>query len=431
MTAPSVAQMYPARRQPDGIVWYRAADKGGKLADGWTSDISQAHPDYHTTTTTTAPHNTKEHTMTALTEDFDIAPRRTEWMGYPLPPKTPRPEMKFNGWGWYQLPAPTTGRPTGFPRATTISSTLDDEYGLNLWKRRETVKRILTLTTLPPDTVVFDNGGDKWTAGAMLERVQQAVTEPKVSALDHALDTIDNMMGGAEARELGECVHAWLEALDMGLVLYRDIPDMVRPHVDTYQRIMRHRGLVPVPEYVERVVLNDQGEETVAGQIDRIYRLTTTGELVLGDIKTSKGLDYSWLPFGVQVGGVYGWATRILALDGKGWEPMPEIRRDFAVLMHIPSDQPERGQAITIDMQWGAETMVASLDARRRRKEAKVAVPRHVFPAPTDEAIRYSEAFYAVSAITTADEGEAVYEAYSDVWDDHLNAHAERVAELL
>ncbi|AYD82047.1 exonuclease [Mycobacterium phage Saguaro] len=423
----TVAQLYPPRRQPDGTVWYRAADDEGRLLDGWTSNLDYAHPSYYTSS---APEpiatTTKENTM-QLTDDLEVAPRTTQWMGYPLPPATPRPQMKFNGWGWYQLPHPDTGRPTGYARATTIAKTLDDTTGLEKWKRRHTARRVLQLATTPPNEVIWG----EYTAGELIERLLAAQDDSKATAPDEVLDLIDNCMGGADSRELGECVHAWLEALDMGIVLLRDVPDIVLPHVTAARAILAHRGLVALPQYVERVVLNDQGEETVAGQIDRIFRIVTTGELVLGDVKTSASLDYSWLPFGVQVGGCYGWATKMLTLDGKGWEPMPEIRRDFAILLHIPSNQPERGAAITIDLQWGAEAMVESLAVRQLRKDAKVAVPRHAIPAPTPEAIRYAEARNALSAIESLDEGQAVYESYADVWDDDLNAHATRVAELL
>lgn len=444
MTATTVAQLYPARRQPDGGVWYLAAGK-----DGWTANLALAHPDYRAegapeplsaplsdespsagvsaaeTITTT----TEETTMTALTEDFAPAPRFTEWMHYPLPPETPRPRSKFGAWGWYQLPSPSTGRPTGFPRATTIAETLDETYGLNRWKRRETAIRIFQLAQMDPKEQLsphFDT-----TAADAMAALVASMEGDKVGGIDATLDTIDNLMGGSDARELGECVHAWLEALDMGMVLLRDVPEVVMPHITAARKVMAHRGIVSIPEYVERTILNDQGDETVAGKIDRIFRIVTTGELVLGDIKTSKSLQYSWLSFGVQVGGVYGWATKVLSLDGKSWLPMPELRDDFAILLHVPSDQPEHAAAITIDLQWGAEVMVESLATRSRRKEAKNEVPKHAIPTPSKEAIRYAEARLALSEITTLDEGTEVFEAYQDVWDDDLGEFATTVAELV
>lgn len=369
--------------------------------------------------------------MTMLTEDFEIAPRFTEWMRYPLPPETPRPRDDFNGWGWYKLPAPLTGLASAFPRATTIAKVLDDEYNLSRWARRETALRIKALAQMPPDTQLIEHFDT--TAADALSAIEQALETGKVTKLDAVLDTVDNLMGGAAARELGECVHAWLEALHMGIVLMRDVPDLVRPHVIHARKVLAHRGLVVLSEYCERTVMNDLGEETVCGKLDAIGKSITTGELILLDIKTSKldNLQYSWLSFGVQVGGCYGWATKMLGLDGKTWEPMPDIRKDFAVVLHVPSDQPERASAITIDMWWGGEVMAESLATRRRRKEAKVEVPKHALPVPSKAALRYVAARQALSDITSLDEGQAVYEAYEDVWDDDLGEFAATVAELL
>lgn len=440
----TVAHRYPARTDSNGTTWYR-----GESGDGWTADLAQAHPDYrakdapaplcaplaHETASadTTTPTPEENAAMTALTDDFEVysPPRFTQWMRYPLPPEPERPASTFNGWGWYQLPSPTTGRPTGFPRATTIADTLDDTYGLSRWKRRETAMRIYQLATMAPDTVVWRDDTGETTAADCLGNLIDAMGGSKVTAIDTVLDVIDNIMGGAEARELGECAHAWLGAVNAGTALIHQVPDIVRPHVEHGLRVLAHRGIVVLPEYTERTVLNDQGEETVAGKIDGIGRLLTTGELVLLDVKTNKDLKYSWLSYGVQVGGVYGWATKVLSTDGRSWEPFPDIRQDFAVLLHIPSDQPERAAAITIDRQWGGETMVASLETRRRRKEAKVEVPKHAIPTPSAEAIRYCEARNALSAITTAEQGQAVFETYEDVWDDDLGQFAASIATLL
>ncbi|AEJ95721.1 exonuclease [Mycobacterium phage Zemanar] len=444
----SMAVQYPARTDTNGTTWYR-----GVTGDGWTADLAQAHPDYRasdapaplcaplahetapadTTTPTTEEKPAMARTgPTELTEDFQAVQRVTQWMHYPLPPAPPRAESKFNGWGWYQLPSPTTGRPTGYPRATTIAKTLDDVTGLHKWAMRETVGRVVALLRMDPTEVVYDDGSpEKVTAADLIGLLDEAMNQPKVTRINTVLETIDNCMGGADARELGECAHAWLEALDCGLVLLHQVPEVVKPHIHYARKVMAHRGIVALPEYVERTVLNDQGEEPVAGKIDRIFKLMTTGELVLGDVKTSKSLEYSWLPFGVQVGGVYGWATKMLTVDGKGWEPMPAIREDFAILLHVPSNEPDRAAAITIDLTWGAETMVTSLETRRRRKEAEKLVPQHAVPVPSKEAVRYATARLALSEITSLDEGQAVYETYQDVWDDDLGEFAETIAGLL
>lgn len=455
----NVAEAFPARTQPDGTVWRRS---GGGKQDGWSPDPAQAHADYFAPgapaplppldasaasvvsvppDSVSEPQNATQPVSTTTTEenhmdisaDMTPAPRMTEYMGYPLPPETPRPPSVFGQWGWYKLPDPETGRPTLFPRATTVAKVIEDRENLAKWGRRETVKRVFDLSKMAPDTRL--NPLFETTASSALSALLTAIESDKVSAIDAVLDMIDNLLGGAAARELGECVHAWLEALDMGIVLMRDVPDLVRPHVEAYRKVMAHRGLVPVPEYVERTVLNTQCEAehglSVAGKIDRVFRIVTTGELVLGDVKTSKDLKYSWLSFAVQVGGVYGWAERVLSLDGTGWEPMPEIRDDFAILMHVPSNNPAGTAAITIDKWFGGEALVETALVKNRRKDAPKAVPKHAVPAPSDAAIRYATARNALSEITTLDDGQAVYEEFSDVWDDALDEHATRVAGLL
>lgn len=455
----NIAEAFPARTQPDGTVWRRS---GGGKQDGWSPDPAQAHADYFAPgapaplppldassasvvsvppDSVSEPQNATQPVSTTTTEenhmdisaDMTPAPRTTEYQGYPLPPETPRPASVFGQWGWYKLPHPETGRPTLFPRATTVAKVLEDREGLAKWGRRETALRVMELAKLPPDTRL--NPLFETTASSALGALLAATESDKVTAVDAVLDMIDNMMGGAHARELGECVHAWCEAIDMGIVLRRDVPDLVRPHVDAYYRTLAHRGIVPLPDFVERTVLNTQCEEehglSVAGKIDRVFRIVTTGELVLGDVKTSKDLKYSWLAFAVQVGGVYGWAERVLSLDGTHWEAMPTIRDDFAILIHVPSNNPAGTAAITIDKWFGGEALVESAVVKSIRKEAPAKVPQHAVPVPSEAAIRYATARAELSNITTLDEGQGVYEAYEDVWDDDLGEHAARVAALL
>ena len=121
----------------------------------------------------------------------------------------------------------------------------------------------------------------------------------------------------------------------------------------------------------------------------------------------------------------------MLTMDGKGWEPMPDIREDFAILLHIPSNQPDLAAAITIDKWFGGESLVASIETRQRRKRAEKEVPKHAVPVPSKEAIRYAEARTALSQIETQADGQKVYETYQDVWDDDLNEFGGTVAELV
>lgn len=377
--------------------------------------------------------------MTELAEDGTEveAPRFTEWSRYPLPPLPPRAKVTYDGYGRYKLPSPSTGRPTGFSRATTIASTLEETYNLNRWKRRQAVKAIfkaLAATDIPaPQAAAADAfdvaGGIDMTQA--LRDAQEAFRTENDKALDNAVDWLDNLTGGRDAAELGEAVHAWLEAVDAGTVLPAQVPEQFQPYVKAYRDVLRRHGLVAMAQYVERIVLNDQGEETVVGTIDRIYLVVTTGALVLGDVKTSKTLEYSWLAYAVQFA-VYGYATKMFAADGSGWEPMPELDLSACYCLHVPSDQPERAACITFDLFWGGTTMVASLEARRLRKAAAKAVPFvHEIPVPSKEALRYVEARDALLDITDAAALGDIWETYQDVWTDDLTELGEHVAQLL
>lgn len=537
----NVAVDYPAKEQPDGRVWFKAAVRSAGETWGWTADPAQAHPDYQvkigddgsavtwvgdpwggedtvilplvpdadlpnitingqrvdwpgdcpdcyrtgeqrkgcncllpepliSTTTVTLSDpivkvttTTQEDDMPAKTkaapviteggdddstvtpDQFDApddAPRFTEWMRYPLPPAPPRAKVSYDGYGRYKLPSPSTGRPTGFSRATTIAKTLEETYNLSRWSRRQAVKAIIAAVGAADadedGTDVFDTAGSDRTPVGVLGDVMAAIVAEDDRALDAAVDLLDNLTGGADARELGEAVHAWLEAVDIGTVLPWQVPTMFQPYVAAARDALRRAGLVAVAEYVERIVLNDRGDETVVGTIDRIYRVVTTGELIMGDVKTSKTLDYSWLPYSVQVGGVYGYATKMFRADADvsqgqhGWEPMPEIGQKFAVILHVPSDQPERSAVVTIDMYFGGESMVASLDARKRRKESTKKVPFvHEIPVPSKAALRYVEARDAVLDTTDAKDLALTWESYQDVWTDDLTELGNHVVQLL
>lgn len=410
-----------------------------------TTTVTLSDPIVPVTTTTE-----KGTTVTQLAEDGTEveAPRFTEWSRYPLPPLPPRAKVSYDGYGRYKLPSPSTGRPTGFSRATTIASTLEETYNLNRWKRRQAVKAIISaiqsqsqgIFLASPDVAIgdgFDVAGGERTPLSVLGDIVTAVESEDDRKLDAAVDLLDNITGGRDAAELGEAVHAWLEAVDCGTVLPAQVPEQFQPYVTAYRAVLARHGLVAVAEYVERIVLNDQGEETVVGTIDRIYRVITTGALVLGDVKTSKTLEYSWLPYAVQFA-VYGYATKMFRSDGDasqdqhGWEPMPELDLSACYCLHVPSDQPERAACITFDLFWGGTTMIASLEARRLRKAAAKAVPFvHEIPVPSKEALRYVEARDALLDIPYVGDLPGIYEAYEDVWTDDLTELGMHVAQLL
>lgn len=428
----------PAVVDDNGTVWYRPAFEGRSPPQmwGWTSDRDQAHPDYWLIKPEAVPPQPTTRKDTTPVHEMDpggspAATRYTEYMRYPLPPLQPREEVQSDGYGRYKLPSPTTGRPTSYPRATTISSVTSDDHTLVQWKIRtkaEAVVRAALAHAECKDGVV--HGAEMRALSDAYSAFDKALREGTSKKINDAIDMIDNLAGGADSRELGQAVHDWIGAVAMGHILTHQVPEQFQPYVAAYQQSMLRAGMIDVPEYVERVVLNDRGEETVAGRIDGIAQCVETGELYLLDRKTSKTLDFSLLDYGIQFS-IYGYATLMLGLDGLTWEPMPEINQDMCLCVHVPSDQPERSQVVPFDLYTGGEALITAIEVRRQRKEFPKRILGHTTPIPSERALRYVQARQALQSLESPDQATEVMETYGDVWDDSLSEFGATCFELL
>lgn len=419
MRPPTVAEMFPARTQPDGRTWYRPAN--GPM--GWTANPEYADPSYFT--------DTEETPMPAVELSAEGEPdtgRYTEHSRYPLPPELPRPQSKYDGWGRYKLPSPTTGRPTGYTRMTTAVKVLEDTFNLSRWSRRETARRVFDVAV----THLAAGGPSNPTIN---ERAYAALVKAfdseETKLINDTLDILDNNMGGKDAAELGDAVHAWLGAVDAGMITPAQVPEMFQPYLKAYTDTLARFGLIPLPDYVERTVLNTSGVETIAGTMDRVYLVASTGALITGDVKTSKSLEWSHLSFGGQVAG-YRDAELMLSMDGKGWVPMVETDEDTAIIMHIPSDRPEKAQAVTVDLDKGREAYHNSLAVRAQRSDAKKTMFfTKAIPVPTDEGLARAAAWQALTNVSDPSQLGKVWEQYQHVWTDELTAFGRTRAEHL
>ncbi len=416
----------------NGITWYRP-DFDGKSPPpiwGWTSQTEQAHPAY-----LASPERKAPPPMTEL--DANGIPDRgryTDYSRYPLPATPPREDVQFDSWGRYKLPSPTTGRLTSYSRATTLSSATADHFHLGQWRIRSKVQAVLAAQqhALAVQSGDADNLTDNEMAMACtFNELQTAMTNGSSSKkINDLIDLIDDFNGAADSRELGQFVHDWIGELDMGRALLHQLPEQAQPYARSYQAALQKAGLIAVPEYVERVVLNDQGEETVAGRIDRLYWHVESKRLLLGDLKTSKTLDFSLMEYAMQFA-VYGYATLMLGLDGLTWEEMPKIDQDFCVVVHLPSDQPERASVVPFDLFAGGEGLITAMQVRRQRREIPKRVLSHTLPTTGEDTIRYVQARQAIQNITSVDDAIAVREQYQDVWNDDLDEFGTQCFGLL
>lgn len=353
------------------------------------------------------------------------APRTTRWAQYPLPPMLPRPVHKFNQYGHYLLPDPATGTTVGFVRATTAAKVLDDTYNLSRWSTRQQVASVLRLADAAADPL---NEG-RATAQRMLDDLRDRIGKGNGSNTNDLLEEIDGFAGGKNAAEFGDAVHEWCAALDSSMITVDQVPELFEPWVTAYQKILAHAGLIAVAQYVERQVLNDSGIERVVGTLDRLFMCVATGELYLGDLKTSKAdnVKWSWMTWPTQLVG-YARARLMWGLDG-GWEPMPPVNQDVGLLVHLPSDAPGAANMLALKLAPADAYMATSLTARHHRKNAKFDVPG-VSPVPTAEALRYVAAYQAIQSSRGTDDLNAVWDQYQDVWRPELTELGHTVAKL-
>ncbi|SIB68314.1 hypothetical protein [Mycobacteroides abscessus] len=378
----------------------------------------------------------------------DVA-RYSEYSRYPLPPIPPQVEVTVDGYQRYKVPSPSTGKLTGFTRATTVSRTTSEEYNLEQWKIRTKVMAVLKAKAAADnrsDGVLMIAGGD--VLAEAYDALLKAMDDGKSRPINQAIDKIDDLAGGADARELGGAVHDWLGELDSGRILLHQIPEQFQPYAVAYQECLARAGLIAMPEFIERLVLNNRGIETICGRIDRIYRCVTDGQLYLGDLKTSESLDFSLLEYAIQFA-AYGYAPLMCAIDRLGWEPMPKLvglphpsddkvfgedgdpRDPMCFCVHVPRTQPERSQVIPFNLRFGADAYIQALEVRKTRNAAKKEVLGQTTPIPSKEALRYVEARQALQNIHDEEDARNVMEKYEDVLDDGLMEFGAQCFELL
>lgn len=249
--------------------------------------------------------------------------------------------------GRYRLPHPDTGKPQLWSRVTTVVEALDDKQTLMDWRCRNTGIGVAKTPSLAAKFIGTDPA-DRKALKALVE-----------AALDAA--------GANEKRELGTGLHSITERVDAGLLDPADVPEPWGAHVANYQRALRMGSLRPHPDYIERVVLNlPYG---CVGKIDRLY-VDHEDQLVVGDEKT--GSYTAWLKWSAQVA-LYATATHMWNPTARTWEPMPKVRQDHALIVHLPSDA-DWCTIHPIDVALGLDNAMQAVEIRRTRARGKLPI---------------------------------------------------------
>lgn len=267
-------------------------------------------------------------------------------------------EIQRDQYGRYKLPDPETGAPRVWTRATTWADTIAERFALNQWGGRMAAKGL----TLRPDLLALAAAtplSDSKTLNKIVEQAKEAA-------------------GSKEKANLGTAVHGFTEKIDQGGSL-DEVPEPWRSDVQAYAEAMSSSGYAADPQFVERVcVVPELG---VAGTFDRLLfqpdsRPEASAAEILytvGDLKTGANVHYAWSEIAVQLA-IYSRATYLWDPVKGEYSPMPEVRQDKAIVMHLPVGS-RKCTLYEIDIEAGWEAAKLCGIVRAYRKHKKLAVP--------------------------------------------------------
>lgn len=285
-----------------------------------------------------------------------------------------RPEPKRDRWGRYIVAGPD-GKQTSHQRATTFAKLVADTYNLSRWQIRSAAQGFtLRHDLLASYAALRDpNGVDKSAANAIAD---QAIEAASASA-------------GAN---MGTALHTFTERVDLGEPL-TVVPEQWRPDIAAYQTALADNQITLDPNHIEGVVILDDLQ--VAGTFDRI--VTVNGERHIADLKTGK--DPAAFPHEICIQlALYAHADAIWNTSTSTREPMPEVNRDRALVIHL---RPSTGVCdlwwFDISAGWEMVRHCEAVKAWRARKDLTAK-----FDTPSDTTTT------AVQAITEAFPGATV-----------------------
>lgn len=247
-----------------------------------------------------------------------------------------------DGWGRYLLPPPEDpdAKPVAWTRATTVAKAPEDQGGLIKWGQRMVVAGL----GKRPDLVAL-----------------AASTDPEDKrALGKIAKDAEEAGGAATGRNTGTAIHSAIEAVNRG---NEPLP-LFDAEVKAYRAALAKAGLEPVPEFVERIVVN--AEHRIAGTFDVALRDKSSGDLYVADLKTGS-VDYP-ASFAIQLA-IYATADHLVCPDYKHFEEVPGWSHDRGVIIHLPQGGP--CELHWIDLEQGRKGLEVALSVREWRSTAK------------------------------------------------------------
>jgi hypothetical protein len=182
------------------------------------------------------------------------------------------------------------------------------------------------------------------------------------AALDTLTEAAREAAAASAGSNLGTALHKFTERHDRGEHI--EPPAPWDADLAAYAATMTAAGITISPAHIERITpVPDLG---VAGTLDRIAAVPGHG-MVIADVKTAQDLRYSWGEIAIQLA-IYAHGAGLWT--GTGYDPMPPVRQDRALVIHLPAGQ-ARCDLHWIDLQagWDAAQLAAQARAWRCRRD--------------------------------------------------------------
>jgi len=259
--------------------------------------------------------------------------------------------VKFDRFGRYLLPDPTTGQERAWTRVSTVARTISDEYGLTQWKLRMVAKGLAIRPDLIAGAAAADPDHDK-------KDLQEIAGK--------AMDAAEASAGAT----FGTALHNFTRRLDTGTppeALH--VPSALLSTVKAYVDCFRTARLGV--EHAERiVVLPDLG---IAGEFDRIVTqpsgVTKSEPRSILDLKSGKDLSYGWLEATIQQA-LYAHAPLMWDPATGRYVDKPVVDLARALILHLPVGQ-GRAQLYGVNIIEGWRLAQLAIQVRAERSAAK------------------------------------------------------------
>lgn len=262
--------------------------------------------------------------------------------------------IQVDRWNRYVLPDPVTGQERSWTRVTTAAKAMEDTYNLSQWQMRMVAYGIAISPHLVMQAASFKkedvvSGDDK--------NVKKDLQDIAQRALEAA--------GGDQGARVGTGLHNFTDRIDHGEKLVF-APAPYDKAIEAYVRLLQHHKLRTNPDWIERVIVVP--ELGLAGKLDRLLEIEGFRELLVGDLKSQKTMEFGSLGIALQQA-AYAHATFVWDVDAEIYTAPPPINQELALVMHVPSTRPGEATLHGVDIVRGWELLNLAIKVRAARSE--------------------------------------------------------------